>query len=291
MVALPGTDQAVRGYPALVDEGATVGRAGARDARRPSALAMAGGHAAAARCSACPPRCAPCSPACPTRQRLSLAGAPHESVGAVLADATTAALDALIAEAGGPAWDPAGFARLRGHVAGRLAAKTGEVVAAAVRILDARREVERRLETVGGAGVRGGAAATSDRQLARLVPPGFIARTGAARLPDVERYLQAAARRLERLPDATAVDRDRMRAVHELEAAHRQRLESLPRGRPVPEGLREVPGCSRSCGSASSPRASGPAGRCPRSGSAGRSTRPPHECARDAPVASRRGMR
>ena len=78
-------------------------------------------------------------------------------------------------------------------------------------------------------------------QLARLVFPGFAARTGPARLPDVERYLAGAARRLERLPDATAVDRDRMRAVHELEQAYRARLDGWPRGRALPAAVREVP--------------------------------------------------
>ena len=48
------------------------------------------------------------------------------------------------------------------------------------------------------------------RQLGRLVHPGFITSAGVERLDDVVRYLRAAARRLDRLPDATAADRDRM---------------------------------------------------------------------------------
>ena len=63
-----------------------------------------------------------------------------------------------------------------------------------------------------------------------------MAATGAARLRDLERYLRAAARRLERLPDVVAGDRDRMRAVHELEEAYEQRLAEWPRGRPLPAG-------------------------------------------------------
>jgi ATP-dependent helicase HrpA len=78
-------------------------------------------------------------------------------------------------------------------------------------------------------------------QLRRLVRPGFAAAAGADRLGDVERYLRAATLRLERLPDVTATDRDRMQAVHELERAYRATLESWPRGRPVPAALREVP--------------------------------------------------
>jgi ATP-dependent helicase HrpA len=78
-------------------------------------------------------------------------------------------------------------------------------------------------------------------QVRRLVRPGFVSATGAARLPDVERYLRAAARRVERLPSAPAPDRERMRTVHELEAAYRRRLEAWPRGRPLPDALREMP--------------------------------------------------
>ena len=154
----------------------------------------------------------------------------------MLDDAVIAATDSLMASGGGPAWDEAGFARLRGHVAGSLATTTAQVVAAVVGILDAAREVERRLEPLTAVPLQP-ARADVRAQLARLVHPGFIAATGVDRLPDVERYLRAAARRLERLPDATAVDRDRMSTVHELERAYRERLAEVP-GAP---GLREVP--------------------------------------------------
>jgi ATP-dependent helicase HrpA len=39
----------------------------------------------------------------------------------------------------------------------------------------------------------------------------------------VARYLRAALRRLERLPDAVAADRDRMNAIQELEREYRAR--------------------------------------------------------------------
>jgi ATP-dependent helicase HrpA len=129
-----------------------------------------------------------------------------------------------------------GFARLRGHVAGALASRTAAVVASVVGVLDAAREVSRLLEPLPAVPLQP-ARADVRQQLARLVHPGFIAATGADRLGDVERYLRAAARRLERLPDATAVDRDRMNAVHELERAYRQRLAELPGS----AALREVP--------------------------------------------------
>ena len=76
-------------------------------------------------------------------------------------------------------------------------------------------------------------------QLRRLVYPGFVTRRRARRgSRDVERYLRAAARRLERLPNAVAVDRDRMNAIHELERAYRGAAHRPRRGR---QALREVP--------------------------------------------------
>jgi ATP-dependent helicase HrpA len=238
VIALPGTAEAVRGYPALVDEGAT---AGVRVLETPAAqrLGMLEGTRRLLLLGV-PSPIRSVQAGMSNAARLSLAGAPHESVGAVLADATTAALDALIAEAGGPAWDEAGFTRLRSHVAGRLDAKVAEVVRGAVAILDAVRDVRARLAEL-SADAFTDARRDVQAQLARLAGPGFISRHGAARLGDVERYVRAAERRLERLPDAVAVDRDRMRAIQELEAEHRRLLREWPRGRPLPAELREVP--------------------------------------------------
>ena len=132
--------------------------------------------------------------------------------------------------------EESGFARLRDHVAGSLAATTVEVVASVVQVLEAAREVERRVEPLTAVPLQP-ARADVRAQLARLVHPGFVAATGVDRLADVERYLRAAARRLERLPDAVAVDRDRMSTVHELERAYRERLAEVPGS----ASLREVP--------------------------------------------------
>ena len=110
------------------------------------------------------------------------------------------------------------------------------------RILDAARDVERRLETLSAPGLRARAARRARPARAAGVRRASPRRTGAARLGDVERYLQGAARRLERLPDATAVDRDRMRARRT--SSRRPtgaRLDAWPRGRALPQALREVP--------------------------------------------------
>jgi ATP-dependent helicase HrpA len=229
IVALPGTGQTVRGYPALVDEGATVG-VRVLDTPAAQAAAMAAGTRRLLLLTiASPMRWVTDHLSGPAR--LALAGAPHGSAAAALDDVLVAAVDALVAAGGGPAWDAAAFARLRDHVAGELADETLRVATAVVEILDATSDVEQRLQTLRADALQ---EARQDvaRQLGRLVYPGFVAATGAARLPDVLRYLRAAARRLERLPDNPAVDRDRMRAIHELEEAYEARRTA---GRPLPE--------------------------------------------------------
>jgi ATP-dependent helicase HrpA len=157
----------------------------------------------------------------------------------VLEDATAATIDALMAQAGGPAWDEAGFATLRDHVAGNLAEATLTTARQVVEILDAAADVRRRLGTLTAAPLH---EARDDlaRQLGRLVYRGFIAATGVARLPDVLRYLRAAARRVQRVADNPATDRDRMRSIQELEEAYRRRRDAWPQGRPLPDALREA---------------------------------------------------
>jgi ATP-dependent RNA helicase HrpA len=207
----------VRAYPALVDEGET---AGVRVLDTPDAQ-RAAMHAGTRRLLLLTVP----SPVrhVPGAAQLALAARPG-----TLDDAVAAAVDALVAEAGGPAWDEAGFARLRDHVAGHLADRTSAVAAQVAGILDALREVEQRLARLGGAQFEP-ARLDVARQLGRLVHPGFVTAAGADRLADIERYLRAAARRLDRLPDAVATDRDRMNAIHELEELYRRRLDTGPR--------------------------------------------------------------
>jgi ATP-dependent helicase HrpA len=71
------------------------------------------------------------------------------------------------------------------------------------------------------------------------VRPGFVAEAGAARIADVERYLRAAAQRLERLPGALGAERDRLAVVAELEDLLAARLAARPDGERSPE-LAEV---------------------------------------------------
>ena len=149
---------------------------------------------------------------------LALAAAPHGSLEAVIQDATNAAIDALIARGGGPAWDAGTFAALREHVRGDLRPTTLRALRALGQILEAARALRQRLDTLPASAAFGPAREDVARQLGRLVYPGMLAATGLARLDDVERYLRAAAQRLERLASHVVADGERMAAIHELEA-------------------------------------------------------------------------
>ncbi|HEX8121016.1 MAG TPA: ATP-dependent RNA helicase HrpA [Solirubrobacteraceae bacterium] len=203
VVALPGTGKAVRAYPALVDEGATVG---VRVLETPQAqqAAHVRGTRRLLRLTIAPPSIRP-----------PVQFARHGDAAALVGDCVDAAVDSLVAEVGVP-WDEAAFAQLRTHVASSLHDRADEVVARVARILDAERDVARRMEAL-TAEPFAPAVADVAEQLRRLLPPGFVTSAGVARLGDLERYLAAASRRLERLPDALAADRDRMATIHELE--------------------------------------------------------------------------
>jgi ATP-dependent helicase HrpA len=228
----------VRAYPSLVDEGATAGVRVLDTPEEQRAAMLAGTRRLLLLAVPSPVRSV--LDRLDSAARLTLAGAPHGSAGALLEDATAAAIDALVVRAGGPAWGEDAFAALRERVAAGLPEATAQVVDQVVRILDIARSVREALDDLIAAPLQ---PAREDvrEQLRRLLPGGFVTTTGASRLADLERYVTAALRRVQRLPHAVVPDTDHMATVHELEQAHAAVRASWPRGRPLPEALAEVP--------------------------------------------------
>ena len=212
-VDLPG---GLRGFPALVDEGDAVG-VRICDSAGEQAVTMARGTRRLLRLTVPSPDHW-VSGQLGAQLTLALVAAPHGSLEAAIDDATSAALDALVASGGGPAWNAEAFAALREHVRGNLRPTTLDALVGLGQILEAARSVRERLDTLPATAVLGPAREDVARQLGRLVYPGMLTGAGLARLGDVERYLRAAAQRLERLPSRVAVDRERMATIHELEA-------------------------------------------------------------------------
>jgi ATP-dependent helicase HrpA len=175
----------------------------------------------------------------PNEARLVLTRNPHGSVAALLDDCVTAAIDALIAEAGGPAWSLEDFEALRERVRADLGRTLVEVVDAVRPVLAGAHEVTARLASVRNPAWL--ASLTDIRaQLAGLVYPGFVTGTGATRLRELPRYLSAMQRRLDRLAENPARDRERTEAVGTVAREYRQLLDQVPPGHPVPAGLRDV---------------------------------------------------
>jgi ATP-dependent helicase HrpA len=212
-ITLPGD---LRGFPALVDEGDAVG-VRVCDSPGEQALTMARGTRRLLRLTVPSPRQWVIGQL-GTQLTLALAGAPHGTLDAAIEDATDAALNALIASGGGPAWDAEAFAGLREHVRASLRPTTLEGLVKLGAILEAAAAVRERLDALPATAVLGPAREDVARQMGRLVYPGMLTGTGFARLDDIERYLRASARRLERLPGRIPLDRERMATIHELEA-------------------------------------------------------------------------
>ncbi len=206
----------VRGYPALVDAGNSVDirlfdtEAGAREAmrlgtRRLLLLAVPSGvRSIAGRL--------------PVNAKMAMSRHPYPSTAALLDDCAACAADQVIADAGGPAWDADGFARLVEAARDGLAPGAARVLDAVAQILAEAHEVEIRLASATNpVPALESALADVRAQFAGLVYPGFVARTGSRRLPDLVRYLRAIVRRLDKLAGEQGRDADRMAVVHRVE--------------------------------------------------------------------------
>jgi ATP-dependent helicase HrpA len=81
-----------------------------------------------------------------------------------------------------------------------------------------RRVVDTRLDRLARVPALRSSVADMREQLDRLVGPGFVTRTGTARLIDVVRYLRAVGVRIDKLREDPLRDRERMRPIQALEA-------------------------------------------------------------------------
>ncbi|MGP3971990.1 ATP-dependent RNA helicase HrpA [Streptomyces sp. 6N223] len=228
--------QPVKAYPALVDAGN--GSAGVRlfDSEAEQRAAMRLGTRRLVLLGL------PSDPARPALNRLdnaaklALASTPHGGVRQLLDDCVAAAADQLIAARGGPARDEEGFGKLLDAVRADIAEACARVVRQVREVLAAWQACERRLATLTSPVLRESVADVR-QQLGGLVHDGFVTGHGAARLPDLLRYLTAADRRLQQLPHHAERDAARLAKVRQLREAYAGLLASLPPGQPVPEAV------------------------------------------------------
>ncbi|GAB2937473.1 ATP-dependent RNA helicase HrpA [Rhodococcus aerolatus] len=215
----------VVGYPALVDTGAAVDvRVLASPAEQ--AAAMAAGTRRLLLLGAGVPGSKVLA-GLGNAAKLALSQNPHGGLPALVTDCTGAAVDALLAEAGGPVWTRDEFRELLTGVRAVLPARARAALDAARPVLAEASRV--RLALTGVSGPVGEAvAADVTAQLAELVPAGFVTDVGVARLPDVARYLQAALRRVEALPASAARDTQGRAVLAELAEEFDHAVDALP---------------------------------------------------------------
>lgn len=204
-------------YPALVDEGDTVGvRVLATEAEQ--ATSMWDGTRRLVLLGLPGPRRLARSLIGPALT-MALATGPYPDVDAFVDDALGSAIDDILADAGGPVWTEAGFAKLMAVMRDHLAAQLETVIDDAEQILVALADVERLAGPLTADRFRPALNDVTD-QLGRLIYPGFLTGLGAERLPHVARYVAAARRRLERLPEDPRRDYREMQTIQALEAIH-----------------------------------------------------------------------
>jgi ATP-dependent RNA helicase HrpA len=174
-----------------------------------------------------------------TPAKLALSHNPHGSVAAMFADCVNCAADYLMAEAGGPARDREGFARLSAAVRAGLHEVTADVVSRVESALRLAHSVQSRLEDTRADAVQP-AVVDMRAQLDRLIYPGFVTATGYRQLPQLTRYLRGIERRLDKLPENPARDAANMALAQRVEQAYQEAVANLPPGRRTSADVTEI---------------------------------------------------
>lgn len=216
----------VRGYPALVDEKDAVALRIESTPERAARLAHAGVRRLLL--LAVPSPSAYVLDHLTAAEKLSLAASPYSSAKALIEDARVAVADAVMARvAPEGVRTPEQFAAVRDALSAAVVDELFQAVSLTARILTLHRDVER---AVKGQNSMTLLAALGDvkAQLAGLVFPGFVARTGLARLAHLPRYLQGALSRVEALADSPGRDRQRMTEFERAAAAYADAGGALP---------------------------------------------------------------
>ncbi|HEX3782752.1 MAG TPA: ATP-dependent RNA helicase HrpA [Pseudonocardiaceae bacterium] len=161
--------------------------------------------------------------------KLVLSRNPHRGVADLLEDCITCAVDKLVADAGGAPREEAGFTALLELTRRQLPAAVLTVVVDVAKILTVVQEVDLGVAEARFAPKTALADITAQRN--GLVYRGFVTDTGAARLPDVLRYLRAIQQRLEKLATNPARDEAWRQQVEEVRAAYAELLDAVPAGK------------------------------------------------------------
>ncbi|MGW8481637.1 ATP-dependent RNA helicase HrpA [Microbacterium sp. NPDC055903] len=229
----------VRGYPALVDEGKSVGvrvestAEAAETATRDGILRLVLLNV--------PSPSSYVQEHLTGQEKLALAASPYQNAAALIEDARAAVVRALIEEAaqGGIVRNEADFSRVRDAVNAALVERLFAVVSLVARILTASREVERELKAQNSLSLLG-PLGDIRAQLSGLIRPGFISASGVDRLAHFPRYLAGIVERLKTLSSEPGKDRSRMTEYERMAKAFENAGGSIPLPPDASTSLTEV---------------------------------------------------
>ncbi|GAB3391022.1 ATP-dependent RNA helicase HrpA [Humibacter soli] len=141
-------------------------------------------------------------------EKLALAASPYPSTKALFEDCLAAVIDSVLFEvaAGGLVFTRTEFEAIRDRVSAGVMDALFGTVSLVARILTEHRAADKALSATSSMALLG-ALTDAKTQLAGLVFPGFVSRTGLVQLRHLPRYLQAIAWRIQRLPDNPGRDR------------------------------------------------------------------------------------
>ena len=227
--------QAVNGYPALVDEGSSVGlrifptEAEQLHAQRrgiirllqlqvPSPVRYVSEHLS-------------------HKEKIVFTQNPHGSIDELIRDCTVAALDHLVPHT--PIFTQTEYSELYEHVRAELIETVFDVTKLVAEILSEATALKKAIKKATSLTTM---HAVSDvkAQMENLVYPGFVAQTGYNQLVHLPRYLKAAQVRLTKLGPNLHRDNQLMLTVQDLEDSYDNAVKSLPAGTIVPDALRRV---------------------------------------------------
>ena len=227
--------QAVNGYPALVDEGSSVGlrifptEAEQLHAQRrgiirllqlqvPSPVRYVSEHLS-------------------HKEKIVFTQNPHGSIDELIRDCTVAALDHLVPHT--PIFTHTEYSELYEHVRAELIETVFDVTKLVAEILSEATALKKAIKKATSLTTM---HAVSDvkAQMENLVYPGFVAQTGYDQLVHLPRYLKAAQVRLTKLGPNLHRDNQLMLTVQDLEDSYDNAVKSLPAGTIVPDALRRV---------------------------------------------------
>ena len=175
----------------------------------------------------------------PNKAKLGLYFTPFGRVLDLIDDCIACAVDKLIADFGGFVWNEEGFNKLRDFVRENVNEVTVDIAQKVEQILSLNHALNQRLK---GKMDFTMAFALSDikSQLSGLVYQGFVQKSGYDRLPDLQRYLQAVDKRIDKLAQDVNRDRAAMLRVEQVQQAYQQLLMKLPKSKPISDEVAEI---------------------------------------------------